>query len=463
MTLALDTLNALERRAKARLNIPAKPPGPPSSLMPLHIRHLMQDQIQFMQNLQHTHGDCVYFRLGRLKFYLIHDPELLQQVLLEHNSVMIKDPFARDLKELLGNGLLLNEGNSWRQHRKLAAPKLKRTQIASYAERMASAAHHTTNTIKAHQPFDLWQEMMDLTLHIVVETLFGLTYHPQAKDVGHAIEVAMEHYDAEKNSLWYFIPRQVPSLKRARFHEAKKDLDRIIRDMIKERSKLPPGDDLLWKLIEATHQNGHHLDETQLRDEALTMFLAGHETTALAITYAFDALARNPTIEEKLHKELAALPEDQPLGLESLAHLPYTQAIFKETLRLYPPAWILGRQAIQDVQLGPWHVPKDSILVSSPYIMHRKPEIFDDPLTFKPERWLDENFEKNIPRHGYLPFGGGPRICIGNHFASMEAILVIATLAKSWRFTLNDPSPLQFDPFITLRPTKPVMVTPVPR
>ena len=458
-------LGTVERRTRNYLGRPERPPGPPSALMLQSMLGLIANQLDFIEELQRRHGDMAYFRLGRLQFYALHDPELIEQMLLTRHDAFIKDPFARELKELLGEGLLTSEGETWKRNRKLAAPKLKRSQIASYAEVMTrDTVEVSSRAFQQGQQVDLWQVMMDLTLRIVVETLFGLPYARQADQVGHALEQAMQHFDAQQNSVWYFIPRHVPSPRRRAFERSMRALDRTIRDMIRERARRGgPGDDLLWRLIQARDDDGEQMSQTQLRDEALTMFLAGHETTALATTYAFDALARNPEVEARFHEELDALATDRPIGLEDLDALPYTRALIKETLRLYPPAWILSREAIQDVTLThgdrAWHVPAGSILLSCPYIMHRKEEYFEDALNFDPERWLDGTLEKSLPRSAYMPFGGGPRICIGNHFAMMELILVVANIARDWRFEAIDDAPLSFDPVITLRPSKSVMMT----
>lgn len=459
-------LSALERRAKSYLGRPERLPGPPSSHMVQSMRGLASNQLHFIEALQRKHGDLAYFRLGRLQFYALHDPELIEQMLLTQHDAFIKDPFARALKELLGEGLLTSEGEKWKRNRKLAAPKLKRSQIASYAEVMTrDTVEISARAFNEGEAVDIWQVMMDLTLRIVVETLFGLPYAHQADQVGHALEQAMHHFDAQQNSVWYFIPRAVPSPRRRAFTHSMRELDRIIRDMIRARTQRGgPGDDLLWRLIQARDDDGEQMSQTQLRDEALTMFLAGHETTALATTYAFDALARNPRVEARFHEELDALPHDRPIGLDDLDALPYTRAFIKETLRLYPPAWILSREAIQDVTLTQgnrsWHLPEGSILISCPYIMHRKEAYFEDALTFSPERWLDGSLEKSLPRSVYIPFGGGPRICIGTHFAMMELILVVANIARDWRFDLVDRAPIAFEAVITLRPDAPVMMTP---
>lgn len=459
----LPPLESLEHHARQQLNMVRRPPGPPNTLMSLNLLSMLQNQLGFMERLVERHGDVAYFRLGRLQFYGIHNPALINDMLLTKYDAFIKDRFARDLKDLLGEGLLTSEGPMWRRHRKIAAPALKRSQIASYAQTMSRVSRDAATTFTHRKPVDMWHEMMEVTLHIVVETLFGLDCTTRAGEVGEALEIAMRHYGKQQNSLWFFVPKQVPSPARAQFQEAVAKLDGIIRDMIKQRTTGEPGDDLLWRLIQARDDDGEAMTEEQLRDEALTMFLAGHETTALATTYAFDALARNPRVAHRMHEELDAIPHDEALSFEHLAQLPYTKAIIQETLRLYPPAWIVSREAIEDVQLGEWTIPKGSITLVSPWVMHRDARYFAQPLEFKPERWLVEGFEKSLPRHVYMPFGGGKRICIGNHFAMMEAILVVAELARTWRFDLIDDAPLTYEAVITMRPDKPVYMRPMKR
>ena len=442
-----------------------RPPGPSPlsdlALVPLYF----SGQLRYMQILQQTWGDVVFTRVGPYTNITLHDPALIEEVLLRQHERFQKDVFTAMLKPIVGQGLLTSEGELWRKQRKLAAPKLQKKQITAYAQAMVWLTEQACDRWTAHGPTrrPLSQDMMELTLLIVTQTLFGMSAHDIAHEVGDLIDRLMAHFDREFHSPLLLVPPSIRTPTRRAFDADRAKLDEVLRRMIAQRRAGEPGDDLLWRLIHARDEDGSPMPDAQLRDEAITMFLAGHETTSLAITYTWDLLTRHPDAMARLVREVDQTLQGRPATVEAMSQLPWTRAVIQESMRLYPPAWIIGRQAREPVELGPWRVEPGAQLLISPWLLHRDARWFERPTRFEPERWLDGQLEASLPRYAYMPFGGGPRVCIGNHFAMMELILVVATMAQRLTITREDDSPLQLATSVTLRPAKPVELLIAPR
>lgn len=433
-----------------------RPPGP-GVVENLELQaEFIRDQAGMLRELVDAYGPVTYLRLGWLETYVLLDSDLIEEVLLEKWDSFHKDAVTRDLKELLGEGLLTSEGDDWRRDRKLMAPSLQRRQIASYGEVMVDETERMLDRWSDGDVRRFDRDVMEITLRVVVQTLFDLDLDARIDRVAEAVDDAMTYADEISHSPWRFVPEMIPTPHRAAYEEAIEEFDSIVYELIEaRRERGDEGDDLLYHLIEATDDEGNRMSDERLRDQVVTMFLAGHETTALGITYAWYLLAQHPERAERFYEEV-----DQVLGGErptaaDARELPYVDAVFREALRLYPPAWIIGREAIAEVEIGDWTIPEGAQVLMPQCVAHRNPEWFDEPEAFRPERWLGD-LEDELPRFAYFPFGGGPRICIGNHFAKMEAVLIMATMAQRFELESVAPATLETETAITQRPADPV-------
>ncbi|MBA2662936.1 MAG: cytochrome P450 [Bradymonadaceae bacterium] len=441
-------------RSRAMTTIP-RPPGPKNVDALIIYVDFMSDPLRFFTDMAQRYGDFVYFRLG-FENYEITDPRAIEQVLVTKSDSFTKDAMTHELEDLVGHGLLTSEGELWKRQRRLAAPALQRKHIASYAETMVAYTETMVDGWANGDVRDVHKDLMELTLRIVVKTLFNVEIDEQVAEIGHAIEVAMEIFHQRVHTLWRFVPERIPTPSRRRYSVALDSLDEVIYGLIaRRRESNAPGNDLLYRLLQAADEDGNSMSDRQLRDEAITMFLAGHETTALAVSYAWYLLTRHPESAQRLHEEVDAVLGDRSAGVDDVASLEYTKAVILETMRLYPPAWIIGREASRDVIIGDWLIPKGAQVLMPQYVMHRDIRWFSEPDTFLPERWLD-GLEKRLPRYVYFPFGGGTRVCIGTHFAMMEAILLVAAMAQKTRLHAMSRKQLQFQPSVTLRPASPI-------
>jgi len=397
-------------------------------------------------------GSTMGFHVGVRNVVFLGDPALIGEVLLDKEGVWIKDRVTRGLSVFLGNGLLTSEGDFWRKQRKLIAPRLTKKHIASYASAMVKCAEAYADTLAEGAVGDVHVAMTRVTLEIVTETLFGSALGSGHEVIGGAMDEIMQNFEQVAHTWRQLFPNWVPFAARRRSMRTAKTIDRAVFEVIKKkRSQKERGDDLLSRMLEAQDDQGGHMTDLQLRDEAVTMFVAGHETTANALAFALMLLGDHPDIDARAHREITEVLRGRAATAEDVGAFPLLEAIVKETMRLYPPAHIIGREATRDLQLGNWLVPKGASVLMSPWALHHEPEFWPDPHAFRPDRWLDGSAEK-VPKNAYLPFGGGPRICIGNHFAMMELILTLATLLPRARFERASTVGVELQPAITLRP-----------
>jgi cytochrome P450 len=435
----------------------------PTPRMPLSaiagLRALRSDPIGLMERAAGM-GDVVRVPMPRLRVFQVSHPDLAWDVLSTGNRDFVKSPTLRNAKLVLGEGLLTSEGELHRRQRRLIQPLFHHGRIAGYADAMVAEAVRVADRL-APGPLDVHAAMGRLTLAVVGRTIFATDVESaDARDVAAALDEVLAQF-GRQFSLFLPITRRLPLPATRRFDRAVAVFDRMIEGMIAQRRASDVhGDDLLSLLLGA-QEDGAGMSDRQVRDEALTLFLAGHETTSNALTWTWWLLSRHPQAEARLHGELDTVLGGRPPGAADLPDLPYTEAVLAESMRLRPPAWAISRQAVRAHELGTTRLPARSVAVVSPWVLHHDPRWWPQADAFRPERWLREDPER--PRHAYLPFGAGPRMCIGEGFARMEARLLIATLAQRWRFELEPSARVELQPVITLRPRHGMAMRAVPR
>jgi cytochrome P450 len=426
------------------------PPGPPSSRWRGSFAQYTRDPLTFLPEAIRTYGDVIGLRFLKFRIYFLNHPDMIEELLVAQARKFGRGRVLKANQRLFGKGLLTSEGDFWLRQRRLAQPAFHRARIACYAEAMVQYAQKLTATWKHGEERDIHVEMMGLTLQIVGKTLFGVEVTREVEEVEHSLQALMELNSDFRRLL--LVPGWLPTLTNIRAELAIRRLDRMIYRIIREgRNSGEDRGDLLSLLLRAQDDDGSHMSDVQLRDEALTIFLAGHETTAVALSWTWWLLDQHPEIEAKLHAELNLILHGRTPTLEDLPSLRYTEHLITESMRLYPPAWGMARLALEDTELAGYRVAKGSGVTVAQWAVHRDPRWYQEPLAFRPERW-EGDLAKRIPRFAYFPFGGGPRQCIGNAFALMEITLVLATIAQQFRFRIVPQHPVVPIASITLRP-----------
>ena len=429
------------------------PPGPNRRIPLAGLLAYRRGPLPFFQRLAQQYGDISYFKLGPQEAFFLNHPDLIKDVLVTNSQNFMKGLALQRAKRLLGTGLLTSEGEFHRRQRRLAQPAFHKSRVASYAAVMTDYAAQMRERWRDGQTLDLAEEMMSLTLGIVGKTLFDADVVSDSKDVGEAMNVAMDLFNTITVPFFNLL-QKLPLPQSRRFDNAKAKLDAIIYRLIEERrvSGKDRGDLLSMLLLAQDEEgDGGRMTDEQLRDEAMTIFLAGHETTANALTWTWYLLSQNPGAETTLYNELDDVLGSRLPEFADVARLRYTEMVIAESMRLYPPAWAIGRMSLADCEIGGYFVPKGSLVVMSQYVMHRDERYFPDPLRFDPGRWTEEGRAKR-PQFSYFPFGGGLRRCIGESFAWMEGVLLLATLAQQWQMRLAPNQEVALRPVITLRP-----------
>lgn len=438
--------------------LPAGLPGPRGLPLVGLLPRFRRDPLRLLEETVRHHGPLCSLPLGPVCFLLVHEPAWIEQVLVVQHARFRKGRALQGpARRLLGNCLLTSEGDFWLRQRRLIQPAFHKQRLATYGAAMVELTLRHIQGWKPGDRRDVAREMMRLTLAIAARTLFGADVQGEADAVGEALTVAMEYLVHRTRSLLR-VPETWPTPANRRALRAVEHLNAILYRIIGERRRTGEDTgDLLSMLIHAVDEGGGQMTPEQLRDEAMTIFLAGHETTANALAWTIYLLSQHPEVEERLGAEVDAALGGRPPGVDDLDRLPYTAAVIRESLRLYPPAWLLGRRSAEPFELGGHTFPAGQDVFTSPWVMHRDPRFWEDPLAFRPERWLD-GLERRLPRFAYFPFGGGPRVCIGSRFAEMEAALVLAILAQRFRFRLVPGHPVAPQPLVTLRPRRGVAV-----
>lgn len=431
-----------------------RPPGPKG-------RHLLRSPLLGgagplinLPRMAHTYGDISFWQFLYVSSYFFAHPNQVESVLVTNHRSFIKGIGTRANPELFGNGLLTSEGEFWLRQRRLSQPAFHRTRIVSYADIMACEAERMLNGWRDGEELDIHREMMRTTLAIATRTLFGVDLGPQMPVIAEALDAFIRQNAGV--SVWQLFLK-LPTLKRRRYLRGVRALDEIVYGIIHARRASDMGNDLLSDLLRAQDTDGSAMTDQQLRDEVMTMLLAGHETTALALSWAWFLLASHPDAQEKLHHEVDQVLAGRLPTAADAALLPFTNNVVKETIRLYPPAWIITRMASEQVEIGGYVVPAGSNIIVSPWVTHRDGRFFPQPEQFRPERWSADR-EQATPKFAYFPFGGGPRICIGNSFALMEAAILLAAVAQRFQIDLVPEQTIEPFASITLRPRSGVRV-----
>jgi cytochrome P450 len=409
--------------------------------------------LELFMRVLHECGAIGAFRTGPWTIVMLNAPEYVQAVLVDHADRIERVPRLRGLMEpTVGNGLINAEGAFHRRQRKLVAPAFQHRRIASYADVMAQYSEALQQTWTDGETVDIAYEMMRLTLRIVGKTLFDADVLSEAAAFGQALTTAM-HATIDRATTIISPPLSWPTPGNRNFRRAIARLDATVYRIIDERrTHNQDRGDLLSMLLEAQDEDdGSRMTDQQVRDEAMTLLLAGHDTTANALTWTWYLLMQHPHVYQRVRAEVDQVLAGRAPTMHDLAHLPYLLQVFKEALRLYPPAYIVARSVVRPIELDGYQLKPGMNIGICSYTLHRNPTYFPDPERFDPERWTPEN-EANIPRYAYLPFGAGPHVCIGNHFAMMEAQLVLATLVQRVTFDLVPGQTVEPEPLITLRP-----------
>ena len=433
------------------------PDGPSEGLKRWSLGPLNNNPLEYFTKVAREHGDIAGLRVLNFKTIFINHPNLIEEVLVTNARKYSKGRVLRANRHVFGEGLLTSEGDFWLRQRRLTQPAFHRARIASYAATMVEYTERLLEGWRDGEQRDAHQEMMRLTLQIVGKTLFDADVERDAQEVGKSLELLLEIGANFRRAI--FVPHWLPTAANFRVKKEIAQIEKILYRIIGERrASGRDAGDLLSMLLAAQDEDGSRMTDRQLRDETITLFLAGHETTASTLSWTWWLLAQNPAVEAKLHAELDAVLGDRVPTLDDLSKLIYTGHVITESLRLYPAAWGLARLAVEDHEIAGYPVTKGMGVAMAQWVVHRDPRWYEAPEEFRPERWEDD-LMKRLPRFAYFPFGGGPRQCIGNTFAVMEATLILATIARKFRLRLVANHPVTPLASITLRPRHGVHVT----
>ncbi|MBI1830221.1 MAG: cytochrome P450 [Planctomycetes bacterium] len=428
------------------------PDGPPGTWIGGNLADFRADRLGFLVRCAREYGDMVWIRLFLRHVYLANHPDLIEEVLVTQSKHFIKHFALRLNPILLGKGLLTSEGDFWLRQRRLIQPVFNRSRIMSYGPAMVAAVQRMLATWKPGEEREMHAEMMHVTLAIAAKTLFNTEVDDDAQGVANAIEVMQNNFLERFNSLWP-LPLWIPTPANLRAKRAARQLDDILYRIIRQRraENVDKGDLLSLLLHARDEDDGQVMTDSQVRDEAMTLFLAGHETTALVLSWAWYLMAQHPEAEQRLWSELDDVLAGRAPTVDDWPRLKFTEMIALESMRLYPPGYVIGREATVDCAIGGYAVPAGTTILMPQWVVQRDPRFFDDPEKFKPERWGEER-TKALPKFAYFPFGGGPRVCIGQQFAMMEMTLILATIAQKFRFKMQHGATVTPLPTFTLRP-----------
>ena len=432
-----------------------RPPGPKPHFLIGNIPLAGSAPLDTFRRWADEYGDIFYYRAAWLHVYFLNRPDLIEYVLVRNPQNFRKDRVVQNSRWLLGTGLLTAEGDAWKRQRRLIQPAFARDRTEAYARCMTDSAEQMLTDWRVGSMVDIHQEMMSLTLRVVVRALFELETM-ETSEISRSLNTIMLNSIGGRllfPPFFRYLP--LPGMRDVR--RAVNNMNAAAYEIIRQRrsSDKQTSGDLLSILMQARDEDGSRMTDEQVRDEIMTFLLAGHETTALALSWALYLLSRNAGAEEKLREEVDRVLADRLPCVSDLPSLPFIESVIKETMRLYPPAWSVARTAINEFELEGYEMPAGSNIVMSQWIMHRDQRFFPEPEKFDPDRWTTSACQ-NLPRFAYFPFGGGPRQCIGASFAMTEVVLILASIARRFQLVSVDKTPVLPVPSITLRPKDPI-------
>jgi cytochrome P450 len=455
MGLRGKTMNTINKRNP--------PPSPPALPVLGNFLDIARDGLlETVQNLQSKYGDVVKIRFGTRDVYLFAHPDAIEHVLLNNAKNYRKANFAKGRSSFLGRSILNSDGEFWRNNRRMMQPAFHHKRIQGYFETILARAEHLVTSWHDGKTLDITQDMKRITLEIAVKCLFGVDVVEKIERLNRAFEIGTKQFTALSERP-IALPEWFPIPENARYRRSIAELDALMYNLIAERrSSGTQTPDLLSMLLETRNEQGIGMNDRQVRDEMVTLFFAGHDTTALTLTYTWHLLATHAEVESRLHSELEQVLQGRNPTLESLRTLPYLSAVIKEVMRIYPTVWGMFRQANHDDVVAGQFVPARATVLVSQWLTQRDPRWFEHPNDFNPERWLETNqhgsLEQRLPKYAYFPFGGGPRICIGNSLALMEMQVLIALIAQRYQLKRDSHQKLELRPGITVQPKHSVNV-----
>jgi cytochrome P450 len=417
------------------------------------MREFNSDSLGFVERCAREFGDVVPTRFLYVPALFLFHPDHVEYVLAAGSKNFIKAASLRSpfFRRLVGRGLVTSEGEFWRRQRRLAQPAFHRGRVEAYARTMVAYAERMLAGWADGRALDAHEEMMTLTRFVVAQTLFSTDVSADSREIGDALGRLVRPFASQATLKW-ILDNRLPTPAHLRFDRDVRKIDRFVYRLIEERrASGEDTGDLLSMLLAAQDEDGSGMTDRQLRDELMTIFLASHETTALALTWAWYLLAQNPEAEARLAAELGEVLGGRAPTVEDLPRLRYADWVVKESMRLYPPAWAVGRECVRECEVGGCRVPVGTQVFGFQWVIQRDPRWFTDPHAFRPERWGEESTSR-LPKYAYFPFGGGPRLCIGNYFATMEAVLILSTVARRFRLRITPGHNVEVLPALSLRP-----------
>lgn len=453
----------LERRISIYSRKPQAIPGPQGSPILGVWPHLRQNPLQFLTDAAYQYGEIVSLRLGFQRVYLLTHPDHIRYVLQDNSQNYHKSARVESIKPLFGEGLTTSEDSLWQHQRRLIQPLFKHQRMETFAsvviEMTTAMLKRWQSSAEQEKPLDIAAEMLALTQTIILRILFGADSMQELSKLNQTLTTAFDHLSQRVWSLAAVLD-SLPTARNRQFRQALHTLDTFVYGLIAERHRREnETDDLLSLLLQARDEKtGEPMSDTQLRDEVMTLCIAGYTTTAAALTWTWYLLSQHPTVERTLQRELATVLRGHPPTIQDLSALPYTHMLIAEVLRLYPPTWITARTPLEDDEIGGYHLPAKSVLLLSPYVTHRHPAFWENPGQFSPERFRPGQATSRHP-FAYFPFGGGPRFCIGQSFARMEMALIVALIAQTYQLRLVPGHPVVPQPLITLYPRHGMLMT----